>query len=66
MVGLRLDEVERERRERVWRGELGLGRGEEWGELGCRGKKGSSLAFIGREREREGRRGGSEWSVGGH
>jgi hypothetical protein len=56
----------RKRRERVWRGELGLDKGEEWGELGCRGEKGSTSAFIGRKREREGRRGGGEWGVGGH
>jgi hypothetical protein len=31
-----------------------LGKGEDWGELGCRGEKGvgARSAFIGRERER--------------
>jgi hypothetical protein len=48
----------------VCRGELELGRGEEWSEHDCRGEKGSASAFIGRERE--GRRGGSEWSADGH
>jgi hypothetical protein len=56
----------RKRRERAWIGELGLGKREEWGELGCRGEKGSTSAFIGRKREREGRRGGGEWGAGGH
>jgi hypothetical protein len=32
-----------------------MAEGEVWGELGCRGEKGSTSAFIGRKREREGR-----------